>query len=166
MRAHTTETHSGAASRIAAGNSIRGVSAKSVVLLVCYFSDPRSSSFARNFETAQNSQPRPTAPSIHPPRAFAARTLDSLREKTGSPLTLKFLVEAFSKSYYTCRFFPLPIVKLFWRTRIITIDANRDAMMFIYPIIIIEMRLSLKAKDGFLFSYRFDTIFKSRLLIR
>lgn len=60
------------ASRVAAGNSIRGVSAKSVVLLVCYFSDPRSSSFARNFETAQNSQP-PAHGTIDPARAQFGR---------------------------------------------------------------------------------------------
>lgn len=58
--------------RVAAGNSIRGVSAKSVVLLVCYFSDPRSSSFARNFETAQNSQP-PAHGTIDPTRAQFGR---------------------------------------------------------------------------------------------
>jgi len=67
------------ASRVAAGNSIRGVSAKSVVLLVCYFSDPRSSSFARNFETAQNSQP-PAHGTIDPARVQFGRARYSSRE--------------------------------------------------------------------------------------
>jgi len=84
------------AHRARPGNSIRGVSAKSVVLLVCYFSDPRSSSFAWNFETAQNSQaPGPRHHRSSPPRG---RSIARARNASGSSLirrSLEFLIEEF-----------------------------------------------------------------------
>jgi len=84
------------AHRARPGNSIRGVSAKSVVLLVCYFSDPRSSSFAWNFETAQNSQA--PGPRHHRSSLPRGRSIARARNASGSSLirrSLEFLIEEF-----------------------------------------------------------------------